>query len=603
MKKIGLSILALAITVSTFVAFPDSASAAFDPNRIIDDEAFTNAGSMPVERIQQFLSDRGSVLAGYSEGGRTAAKIIYDAGRVNNINPQVLLATLQKEQSLVTLSNYNTSTDPDGRLRKAMGYACPDSGGCDSRYAGFTNQVEGAAFQFRFNFDGSVTKRFADYQVNQTMTFDGVAVSLVNQSTAALYRYTPHISGNKSFYNTFFAYFLPYASHWAGQNGYPTLAPGDSYKFSAAFLNTGNSAWDSSIVRLGTDRVRDRIPRFQLENKTGNGDPTMWSTANRVAMQERSVPVGGVAHFDFYMAVPRNMATGTYREYFRPLAEGVQWMDDDQMYWDVTVANHQAQWAGQNFGKRFVEPGESFQLEVSLKNSGQTIWRNNGETPVRLGTSRNQDRVPGFIREDVANRNPSGWTNPNRIQMVQSTVAPGEIGTFRFWYTVPNNMASGTYREYFQPVHENVRWMNDMGIYFDIVVGAQKAAWAGQSGYVTLARNESAQFTVKFRNTGTSTWYKNGSTPMRLGTSRNQDRVPGFIREDVPGRNPSGWVNPARVAMVEDSVAPGEIGTFTFWCTVPGDKPAGTYREYFNLVQDNYSWLPDMGVFWDVTVK
>lgn len=598
MRKLSVFLVGL-----TIILLPSFVFAGFDQNKVIDDDAFTNWGSMNGQQIQDFLNSKGSVLTNFKEGGRSAASIIYDAAKEHRINPQVLLATLQKEQSLITTgTSYDTNADSSGKLRKAMGYACPDSGGCDSRYAGFTNQVDGAAFQFRFNFDGSTTRRFSDYQVNQTMSFDGTPVVLLNQATASLYRYTPHISGNRSFYTIYFTYFLEYSSKYAWQNSYPTLAPGDSYQFRLNFENIGNKVWDRSIVKLGTDRPRDRVSRFLRENKL-NGDETMWSSANRVAMRQQSVPVGGVGSFDFYMTVPNNLGAGTYREYFRPVAEGVQWMDDEQVYWDVIVANHEAGWAGQNFGRKRVEPGESVLLEVGLRNTGQTTWRRDGNTPVRLGTSRNQDRLPAFIREDLQGGNASGWTNPNRITMVESEVAPGSIGNFKFWYTIPASAKPGLYREYFQPVHENVRWMNDLGIFFELEVGSQRAAWAGQSGYPTLSKNESAEFWVSFRNEGKTTWTKNGNTPMRLGTQRAQDRMPLFIREDVQGRNPSGWLQQNRIEMIQDSVAPGETGTFKFWYTVPGDKAPGTYREYFGLVQENYAWLPDTGVYWDIVVR
>lgn len=584
---------------------PTSVSAAFDQNKVIEDDAFINAGAMSASKIQQFLEDRKSVLAPFTEGGRSAATIIYDAAQKYGINPQVLLATLQKEQSLLTTpQSYNTSTDPDKKLKYAMGYACPDSGGCDPRHAGFTNQVDGAAFQFRFNFDGSITKKFTDYQVNQVMTFDGTAVVLNNRATASLYRYTPHISGNKSFYNTFFTYFLEYSSRWASQNAFPVLAPGDSYKFHVTFENIGNKTWDNRTVKLGTDQPKDRISRFLLENRTGNGEDTMWTTANRIGLKESSVAIGSFGTFNFYMTVPHDLAPGTYKEYFRPVVEGVQWMDDDKVYWDVIVAHHKAEWAGQNFGSKTVEPGQSFQMEVKLRNSGQTTWKRDGQTPVRLGTSRQKDRLSAFVREDLVGNNPSGWATANRVSLVQSEVKPGEEGTFRFWYTVPTSAKPGTYREYFQPVHENIRWMEDLGIYFDIVVGPQQASFVSQSAYpAPLVKNESAQFTVKFMNTGTTTWRKDGATPMRLATLRTKDRIPGFIRDDVPGRNPSGWVKDNRVEMVESEVKPGETGTFRFWYTVPGDKAAGTYREYFGLVQENYGFLPDPGLYWDVTVK
>jgi hypothetical protein len=604
LKKITLPFVVIglvAILVATLA--PLGAAAGFDQSRVIDDEAFTNTGAMSGVAIQNFLGARNSVLAGYQENGRSAASIISDASNAHRINPQVILATLQKEQGLLTLTSYDTAADPSSKLRKAAGYACPDSGNCDSKYAGFTNQVDGLAFQLRYNFDGSRTKKFTDYQVGQTMTFDGTALVLNNQATASLYRYTPHVSGNRSFYNTFFTYFLEYSADFAAQNSYPVIAPGDSFKLSLKLQNVGNKSWARDIVKLGTDAPKDRISRFLRENRTGNGEPTQWNSDKRVSLSDGPVVPGGFGSFDFYMTAPADMKSGTYREYFRPIAEGVQWMDDRGIYWDVKVVNHEAQWAGQNFGQKTVEPGQSFMMEVHLRNSGQTTWKNYGDNPVRLATSRSNDRIPAFTREDRQNFNPSGWVAANRIALVETTVAPGEIGTFRFWYTVPGDMKAGTYREYFQPVHQGVGFMNDLGLYFDITVGPQQAKFLSQSGYPTLSRGESAQFTVNFENTGTTTWKKSGDLPMRLGTLRATDHTPGFIRDDTVNRNPSGWISPNRVEMVQNEVAPGQTGTFKFWMTVPGDKPAGTYREYFGLTQDGYGYLQDNGLYWDITVR
>lgn len=604
MKKFGLSAVVvglIAVLLATIAPF--HAQAGFDQSRVIEDEAFTNSGILSGAGIQSFLTTRGSVLAGFQEGGRSAAAIIADASNAHKINPQVILATLQKEQSLLTLTSYDTAADPAGRLRKAAGYACPDSGSCDPKYAGFTAQVDGLAFQLRYNFDGSTTKKFTDYQVGQTMTFDGTAVYIGNKASASLYRYTPHISGNRSFYNSFFTYFLEYASDFASQNGYPVVAPGDSFKLSLKLLNAGNKSWSNDIVRLGTNSPKDRSVPFWLENRTGDGAPTQWNSDKRVSLIDRSVAPGAIGTFDFYMTVPTNMKTGTYREAFRPVADGITWMDDEGVYWDVKVVNHHAAWGGQNFGKKTVEAGESFMLELRLRNSGETTWKNSGENPVRLMTSRAIDRTPVFTHEDRQNFNPSGWVSNSRISMVEPTIGPGETGTFRFWYTVPTGVKPGTYREYFQPVHQGIGPMEDLGIYFEIVVEPQHATYVSQSTYPTLSRGESAQFSVSFLNSGTSTWKKTGDTPMRLGTLRKTDREPAFIREDQVNRNPSGWVTNNRVAMVQDSVAPGQTGTFTFWYTVPADKPAGTYREHFGLTQDNYGFLPDNGLYWDITVR
>lgn len=52
---------------------------------------------------------------------------------------------LQKEQHLVT------AADPtDFQIRAAMGLSCPDDANCDPAYAGFFNQVYGAAHRYRY---------------------------------------------------------------------------------------------------------------------------------------------------------------------------------------------------------------------------------------------------------------------------------------------------------------------------------------------------------------------------------------------------------------------------------------------------------------------
>ncbi len=46
---------------------------------------------------------------------------------------------------------------------------------------------------------------------------------------------------------------------------------------------------------------------------------------------------GGNATFVFWYSVTADHACGTFREYFRPVADGVTWMEDYGVYWDVNV--------------------------------------------------------------------------------------------------------------------------------------------------------------------------------------------------------------------------------------------------------------------------
>ena len=76
----------------------------------------------------------------------TAAEVISSAAQACDINPQVLLVMLQKEQALVTGSGDRLQAD---RYTKAMGLGCPDFQQCDPQRATFLGQVYGAAERFR----------------------------------------------------------------------------------------------------------------------------------------------------------------------------------------------------------------------------------------------------------------------------------------------------------------------------------------------------------------------------------------------------------------------------------------------------------------------
>ena len=217
----------------------------FNPGYIIDDAVFTNKNAMSVQVIQDFLNtevpvcDRnhtgftgasGTVysppwtcLKEYIEnpsnhqnnigqfnadgtpyqvpGGQSAAQIIWNAAQQYNINPEVILTTLEKESGIVS-DTWPASYE----YKTAMGYACPDSGtnnsaNCNSNYFGFYNQVNNAAWQFNqymanpssYNFQGGVT-RFIGY--NPDSNCGGTNVFLQNNSTAALYDYTPYQPNN-----------------------------------------------------------------------------------------------------------------------------------------------------------------------------------------------------------------------------------------------------------------------------------------------------------------------------------------------------------------------------------------------------------------------
>lgn len=278
--------VASALTVMIAV-LPVAQVGAVDMNRnnLIDDSVFDNTSTMDADQIDGFLNGfanscispnsgfQAIIPTGYSPSGGftygdyvSAGRVIYTAAQVYSLNPQVILTTLQKEQSLVSGagSSYCENGDPH-KYAAAAGYGCPDGG---TRYsytglslykrngtvrssvdptcvnsaskAGFSQQVIRAAWLLKFgqqrsegNVNWAVVKGSWDnsddpptcYGGPMTQgtlkrcqsgsavyydgltTIDGASVHIDTGPTAALYWYTPHFSGNQNFTNIFNGWF------------------------------------------------------------------------------------------------------------------------------------------------------------------------------------------------------------------------------------------------------------------------------------------------------------------------------------------------------------------------------------------------------------
>lgn len=148
-------------------------------------------------------------------GGESAAEIIYNAAISNQINPEVLITTLQKEQGLVT-DNWPWLNE----YQEAMGFNCPDSSGC-SGYVGFYQQVSSAAAQFRNYLNNP--QDFTYMVGNNTIPYSTAncgssVVDIQNTATAALYDYTPYQPDTNVLTNT----------NPTGSSSGPGQASGDS---------------------------------------------------------------------------------------------------------------------------------------------------------------------------------------------------------------------------------------------------------------------------------------------------------------------------------------------------------------------------------------
>jgi hypothetical protein len=295
MKKL-FSIMSLGVLISSALiqsgAFTGTAFAdpAYNPSALISDALFTANGSMSAADIQTFLTNHNSGLRNvtdiedcgstndshysyfttvYSCGSRvSAAQIIHDSAQAYGISPKAILATLQKEQSLVSAPNPTAS-----QINCAMGYAS-----CGN-VVGFFNQVDSATWQLQVYiqlmtghtywghtpaqypcantgyFNHGATRAYSTgLYPGRTVTFDnpgGTAqtVTLANAATAALYCYTPYVGPySLTGYSGSYSFVISY-EQWFG----PTTSAADSYVLN--FIDLTHSS--GNVQALGYPSIGD----------------------------------------------------------------------------------------------------------------------------------------------------------------------------------------------------------------------------------------------------------------------------------------------------------------------------------------------------------
>lgn len=180
-------------------------------NKLIEDSKFvfnTNT-SWKQSKIQKFLESKNSVLKDnikvyakkkngsiYNTGRTiTPSQVIYINARDYKINPQVILATIQKESSLITTSKANAKINSRS-FYFVMGYGATDSGDLNS-YTGFDRQIQNGAKLLFSLYQSSSKGEIIKVNYGKKVTIKNVTypakIKADNSASAALYYYTPHV--------------------------------------------------------------------------------------------------------------------------------------------------------------------------------------------------------------------------------------------------------------------------------------------------------------------------------------------------------------------------------------------------------------------------
>lgn len=478
----------LAIVCAASIVFAQYQASAytggFNAGRIMDDYVFTDKTTMNVSQIQDFLNSkvtscdtngtrpaseygrsdlthaqyaasRGwsappyTCLKDFSEGGRSAAQIIFDTAQYFQINPQVLIVLLQKEQGLVT------DTWPlASQYRTATGYGCPDTAACDAQYFGFTNQLAWAGRMFRAVLDQNpgwyspyvLGNNFILY--NPDRNCGGSNVYIQNLATAALYDYTPYqpnqaaldagygsgdacsAHGNRNFYSYFTDWFGPTtgpsfawqlvsieyfsdASRTTRFSSEPTVQAGGKIYIRLKARNNGNTPWDPSFIRLGTERSRDHASPFR---------DSSWPYPTRAAqLRESRIEPSRVGTFEFSITAPST--SGTYREHLNVVAEGNTWLNDVGAYYNFNVV---ATAPAPNPPATILNSGESL-------NSKDSLIGPLGQTSLELQTDGNLVLYHDY--QPLWKTNTDGNQPKQLVMQTDGNLVLYDAGNHPLWFT------------------------------------------------------------------------------------------------------------------------------------------------------------------------
>jgi hypothetical protein len=140
-------------------------------------------------------------------------------------------------------------------------------------------------------------------------------------------------------------------------------------------------------------------------------------------------------------------------------------------------------------------------------------------------------------------------------------------------------------------VAQGQQWFNDNGLTLYLKGGSyswKPVSYSYSTGTSSVNRGVTFNVTVVAQNTGEVTWYKNTTWPINIATDTPQNR--GSILSD------GGWINSTTPAgLQENSVAPGQNGTFIFPVTIASGASPGVWDEHFNLVAQGLTWLNNPG--------
>ena len=586
-----ITLFVILISISLNLMFLSKAHAtSFNSSDIIDDGVFNNTSTMSISQINSFLNQfSGSCIStnngfsapdptgynpaqGFTYGGNVSAgQVIYDASLAYGLNPQVIITTIQKEQSLVTGGGANGCTA--NAYAAAAGYGCPDNVQ-SYNYVGVNI--------------GTVNGQLIS-SVNETCVNSSSAVGFSEQVIRA---------------------------SWL-------LAFGEQ-------RSQGNINWDvqaTNYPQQGDSWNNSDDPQ------TCYGGPMTQGTW-QVCPNSSSTYYDGYATISNTSVYIDNGATAALY-WYTPHFSGNQKFDNIFTSWfgSLYTTNYYDSPYSQS-GTQTLNPGQSSTVFIEYQNLGSQAWYDNnslssapsGTYPVHLSTDNPVNSSSPFSSTWPQN-NRAAYnfaavyeSNGTTLASNQNVVEPGQVAVFSFTISIPNNLSPGSYRAYFVPILEGTyESFNDFGSYILVVVNSVPAlSYVSQSPYPTIAAGTSEGAYLEMQNTGNTPLYDDaslsnapsGTYPVHLATTNPINSSSSFS-STWPQNNRLAYNFAAvyesdgtTLASNQNVAQPGQIIKWSFNFSIPNQFTAGSYGQYVQPILEGTSngYFPNNGIFWTITV-
>lgn len=664
--------VSIGLAMSLVSAKPVSAASfPYNPGYLISDKLFADSGSMSVSDIQTFLTSHGSGIANYSDTEdcsasprystftsfynshyhcgvkESAPQIIHDVAVAYQISPRAILATMQKEQSLVT--DPTAPSQNMGAINCALGYdSCSDT-------VGLFHQVDWGTWQLRANIELMNGRSYWNYSPSaypcsgatslystglypdRSVTFANPGghartITLFNSSTAALYCYTPYVGPlSDTGYSGSYNFVISYEQWWGSTQGaYYHLDsqtnPASSIEFghtsSATIVLNNDTAqsWysDDCAAAQGVQPFRLMVLGYRntawadtSATVTSNGSPHQaWmGPANQLRMIDCQVAPGGIATFTIPVKAPEYQTSEII--YFCLVQDGIQVHDDQTLSFKVTSAPDYAYQVVSDNAPPAILPGDGYQMVFKLRNTGGETWYNDANKPnpgtpggaIRLATSGYANSPFAYVGLGA------GWLTQNQITMVEPSVAPGATGTFQAVIFAPYQQL--TFAHNFRLVLDGVKFISGPTIPSTISIPQPVASYSviSRSGPSTMRSFQTADFKVVVKNTGNMIWrnlYRkvpSTSTQKPLRDVRMMSWAPGYHTSYFWNSTAEWMGTHNQITPSSLIVGPGEEATYNITFRAPPVNKTTYFNEQWTFVLDGQTVMPFQGLTFPITVS